>query len=491
MNSRMWGIIGGFALVLALLSPLVLGSTKKVKRLFETAEMLYEQNDYERAIVKYSEALNESNKLRAKTETIDKDFTTYVNFKIAMSYVKLAEHEDNPSHYEKALEYVEKAAQTVKLVEYEENLTYHWGHILYKTGQLEQALEKFRQLLDKFPNSRFAEKAQETIAQIDAQLHDTEESEEIVVNPTEIVPLWINDLSKFEAFNKKKNRMFLIANQLRAEKQYVKAAEQYEAFATINPSTGETAYALYWAGWCYYEGASADEMLLSKSRAVFQELIDSYADSSYTLIVRERLHEIDQRKEKDETDKSITVAENMVRQAEQSDCKSALVRKATTDLHNSKAEQGLGNYEEARRLANNAQETAKIAINNHETANRHVNQGYTYFKQGQLELATKKAKDALRIDPPYQDAGKLLEKIKQKYFDQGVNYIEAEEYSKAITSFKKAIDMGLRSKEAYFNLGFAYVKRAKFDEAKEAAEAALAIDPKYEDARRLRDSIAD
>ena len=59
MNSRMWGIIGGFALVLALLSPLVLGSTKKVSkmRLFETAEMLYE-HDYERAIVKYSEALN-------------------------------------------------------------------------------------------------------------------------------------------------------------------------------------------------------------------------------------------------------------------------------------------------------------------------------------------------------------------------------------------------------------------------------------------------
>ena len=60
MNERMWGIIGGFALVLALLSPLVLGSTKKVKRLFETAEMLYEQNDYERAIVKYSDALNGS-----------------------------------------------------------------------------------------------------------------------------------------------------------------------------------------------------------------------------------------------------------------------------------------------------------------------------------------------------------------------------------------------------------------------------------------------
>ena len=139
MTSRMWGIVGGFALLLALLSPLVLGSAKKVERLFEAAETLYEQNDYEGAIAKYSEALKESNKFRAKTEAIDKDFTTLVNFKIAMSYAKLAEYEDNASHYEKALEYVEKAAQTVKLAEYEEKLTYLWGYIFYKTGQLEPA----------------------------------------------------------------------------------------------------------------------------------------------------------------------------------------------------------------------------------------------------------------------------------------------------------------------------------------------------------------
>ena len=115
MNSRMWGIIGGFALVLALLSPYILGSTKKVERLFEAAEVLYEQNDYAGAIVKYNEALKESKKARAKTETIAQDFTTLVNFKIAMSYAKLAEQEENPIHYEKALEHVENAAQTVIL----------------------------------------------------------------------------------------------------------------------------------------------------------------------------------------------------------------------------------------------------------------------------------------------------------------------------------------------------------------------------------------
>ena len=97
MNSRIWGIIGGLALVLALLSPYILGSSKKVEQIFEAAETLYEQNNYEGAIAKYNEALKESNKLRAKTETIDEDFITFVNFKIAISYVKLAEHKDNRS----------------------------------------------------------------------------------------------------------------------------------------------------------------------------------------------------------------------------------------------------------------------------------------------------------------------------------------------------------------------------------------------------------
>ena len=49
MNEKIWGIIGGIALVLALLSPLVLGNSKKVERLFEEAEALYEPLDYDGA----------------------------------------------------------------------------------------------------------------------------------------------------------------------------------------------------------------------------------------------------------------------------------------------------------------------------------------------------------------------------------------------------------------------------------------------------------
>ena len=491
MNSKMWGIIGGLALVVALLSPYVLGNSKKVAQLFEAAETLYENSDYEAAIVKYEEALKESNKLLARTESIDKDFTTLVNFKIAMSYVKLAEQSDDTNYYEKALEHVERADQTVKLAEYEEQLIYLWGYVLYKTGQQEQAIEKLTQLIENFPNSPFVEKAQETIAQIKEQLRDSEEKEtEEVVTPTDRIPLWINDLSKFEAFNKKKNRTLVVPNRLRAEKQYAKAAEEYEAFVNTNPSTIEAAYALYWSGWCYYEEASADMMILDKSGVAFQRLVDNHSDSPYIHKAREKLIEIKKQKLKHESNKSIIAAEEAVHRAQQSDCKSDVIPKVITHLGNAKQEYEQGNYTDALQLASEANDTAKRAINNHKRAKQLVDQGHNYLIQGRLETSIKKANEALRVDPSYQNANKLLEEIRQKYFDQCVNYVEIEEYAKAISCFEKVMDMGLRSKEVYYNLGRAYLKLGEFEKAKAACQTALKIDPTYKDARDLCDSIA-
>ena len=227
---------------------------------------------------------------------------------------------------------------------------------------------------------------------------------------------------------------------------------------------------------------------LENPRVAFQSLIDNYTGSPYILKAREKLSELDRRKAKKETDKVITTAENAVRLAEQSNCKSTAISEARTRLNNAKEEQERGNYEEARQLANYAQETAKNTTDNHETAKQDVNQGYTYLRKGQLETAIKKAKDALHIDPPYQDANKLLEKIKQKYFDQGVSYIEAQEYAKAIPLLKKSINIA-PSKEAYGNLGWAYVKRGEFEQAITAAKKALAIDPNDELALKVIDSI--
>ena len=117
----MWGIIGGVVLVLALLSPLVLGSSKKVEQLFEAAETLYERSDYKGAIPKYKEALKESKKFGAKTERIDKDFTTLVNLKIAQCYYELAEETRTIRHYQTLLHTSERLYWMQRLPNTEKN----------------------------------------------------------------------------------------------------------------------------------------------------------------------------------------------------------------------------------------------------------------------------------------------------------------------------------------------------------------------------------
>ena len=169
MNSKMWGIIGGVALVLALLSPLVLGNVKKVQRLFDAGEVLYEHSDYKGAIAKYSEALKESKKFGVKTETIDKDFPTLANLKIARCYYELAENTSDVRYYRTALTYITQVALTTQVVKYQEELTYLWAEILYKTRDLEGAKTKFLDLIKKFPKSRWVPNAWYAIGDIHYQ----------------------------------------------------------------------------------------------------------------------------------------------------------------------------------------------------------------------------------------------------------------------------------------------------------------------------------
>ena len=180
MNARIWGIIGGVALVLALLSPLVLGSAQKVERLFEAAEALSERLDYEGAIVKYKEALKESKKLGAKTERIDKDFTTLANLKIARCYYELAEDSSDVRHYQSALIHIRRGrVETHKLPHIRRELTYLWAETLYKTENLDQAEAKFSGLIEKFPKSRWVSKALYTIAEINYQQQNYDKACEI------------------------------------------------------------------------------------------------------------------------------------------------------------------------------------------------------------------------------------------------------------------------------------------------------------------------
>ena len=176
MNARMWGIIGGVALVLALLSPLVLGNSKKIEQLFEDAEMLYERSEYKNAIVQYKEALKESNKFGAKTAHIDKDFTPLVNLKIVRCYYELAEKTSDVRYYEDALTHIKKVVLDTQTVKTEAELTYLWAEIFYKTGKHDQAKTKFSWFIEKFPSSRWVPKALHTIAEINLKRGNRDEA---------------------------------------------------------------------------------------------------------------------------------------------------------------------------------------------------------------------------------------------------------------------------------------------------------------------------
>ena len=245
MNSRMWGIIGGLALLVALLSPIVLGRTEKVSALFEEAEALYENRDYTGAIAKYEASLKESKKFRAKPEEVQEDFATFVSFKMAMCRVKLAEMSAD-------------------------------------TEQLDTAIRDLKQLVENYPNNACTAEARKMIDQF------------YPPNPQPPAPVWVSDLSKFEAFSREKYWSLVVANRLRAQGQYTAAAEHYENFVDTDTLAFSlvAAYSLYWTGQCYYTAASKDKTLLDKAIEAFQKCIDVYEDTRYAAQAEYQVSEI-------------------------------------------------------------------------------------------------------------------------------------------------------------------------------------------------------
>jgi tetratricopeptide (TPR) repeat protein len=222
MNPRILGIIGGLALLVALLSPFMMGSSKKVEQLYQSAEDLYGQADYEGAIEKYTVALEESTKRGVKTEVIDKDFETLANYKIAVSYSRLAEQSGDVNHYDTAVEYIEKVAPTATIPKHQEGLTYLWGHILYRTEQFELAEPKFTQLIENFPNSLFVENAWYAIGQLNYKLQNYEDSRQAFKAV----------LDGFPNSDFKDDAQHLIAQSFLNESNYEQAYQEFDKIAT-------------------------------------------------------------------------------------------------------------------------------------------------------------------------------------------------------------------------------------------------------------------
>ena len=238
INPRSLGIIGSIVLFVGFLASFAMGNSEEaVQELYRSAENLYGQADYEMAIAKYTEALEASMKEGVNTQMIDKDFATLANYKIAVSYSRLAQKSGDWNHYNTAIKYIEKVDSTAFVPKHREALTYLWGHTLYKTKQFKQAELKFKQLIANFPESLFVENAWYAIGQVNYKLGDYEDSRQAfkaVLNgfPTSdfkddaqqlIAQSFLNELNyeqAYQEFDKLETEEFKNYPNLKAEAMY-------------------------------------------------------------------------------------------------------------------------------------------------------------------------------------------------------------------------------------------------------------------------------
>ena len=271
MNPRLLGVLGGLALAAVLLWPS--GSSKKVERLYNQAEQFYSQNDYEGAIAKYSDALEEAIKWGVKTEVIDKDFQTLANYKIAVSYSKIAEQTGDITYYDNAIEKIEQVAANASVPKHQEGLTYLWGHVLYKQEKYELAEPKFHTLIENFPNSLFVENAWYAIGQLNYKLQNYDRSRRAY---KEVLDGFPNSEFKDDA-------QHLIAQSFLNEKNYEQSYQEFDKLATeefkIFPEL--QAEAMYKAAFCLNQLARDEEAISRYTTFITQHPTSDYVTAAY------------------------------------------------------------------------------------------------------------------------------------------------------------------------------------------------------------------
>jgi tetratricopeptide (TPR) repeat protein len=102
----------------------------------------------------------------------------------------------------------------------------------------------------------------------------------------------------------------------------------------------------------------------------------------------------------------------------------------------------------------------------------HTNLGIGYLDKKDLEKAVSSFKKAIQVDPGNYYA----------YTDLCNALNISGKYAEAIVCCEKALQLFPANKKAYFNLGNAYAELKKYDLAQDAFRAAIRIDPEYADA---------
>ena len=460
MDTKIWGIIGGVALVLALLSPLVLGNTKKVKGLFDDAEGCYERSEYADALEKYNKTLKESKKYGVKTEIIDTDFAARVSYRIGRCLKQLDRNNE-------ALEYYRFIIVEFPQSQYTTHSYIDSGDIYYDREDYEAASEEYKRALettaDEEWKSRIYQKYQQTLVHIESQ-NSARSTEDDAPIP---------EPSAAEEIDRPNFAALIEATSLRFENRFEESAARYEAFANNYLPFEDGVYALYWTGRCYYKAS-----LFQQSVDAFERLVNEYG---YIPNAIEAYHGLAEAYytwgEREEDRSKYQLAIRTVERAE------GLY--ASTDDTPTWLERMRGIKQQAIERLDNIPPDSPSPVDL-------VQQGYEHYRRGELEAARRKAEQALERDPNYLPARELLSKItEEKHYIQGLRFLDENRSNAAIIEFKQVISINPNSKEAYFNLGVAYFNLHNYAYAKNAVYDALKIDPEYEEALRLLRKITE
>ena len=373
--------------------------------------------------------------------------------------------------------------------------------------------------------------------------HDEERITELyeAYHRTYLVPVYSDRATQPEP----NDELFVKARLLRKEERFLEAAEIYDHLASRNLSTEDTVYALYWAGRCYHNATLqnptlTDEAPFRKSVDAFKKLIASYENNSYTIktyyylsltyrnwaeklrnqskcqLVIDTVEEADMKYAdvdnndttvqgwlsrmgelkdeareklfpppdslKEEAERDIAEAETAIASAERENGELQLIHKANEFLENAKQHMDKNDYRAALNQAKEVVEILKKESPPIPPIQRYVDEGHKYFRQGKLEEATRKAKQALSFDRNYSPAHELLSKIKQEYYGRGWTFFDEEQYNQAIDVFQNAISIDPKFKEAHNHLGVVYIKQERYVEAIEVLKEAIEIDEEFKEA---------
>jgi Tfp pilus assembly protein PilF len=116
------------------------------------------------------------------------------------------------------------------------------------------------------------------------------------------------------------------------------------------------------------------------------------------------------------------------------------------------------------------------SIELHPTAEAHTFLGWTYSFQGKVEEAIEECRRAIAVDPDFGNP----------YNDIGAYLIELGRLDEAISWLERAIKASRYEPRHFphFNLARIYVRRYDTDQAIRHLEQAVALEPRYDVARR-------